>query len=107
MQLKSESEYDKKISKYFEKFLLSTKLFLGPRAKRAVNIHNNNIQDQKVACLKQKKSISCRPYFQGLLQKIKIYVQTLSLIFLISYFLLELEFPKNIEERKVLLEVHF
>ena len=54
----------------------------------------------------KKKSISCWPYFQGLLQKIKIYVQTVSLIFLVSYFLLELEFPKNIDELKVLLEIH-
>ena len=83
-------------------YVLSTKLFLGPRAKIAVNIHINNIQDQKIACQKRKNSISCRPYIQGLLQKIKIYVQMLSLIFLVSYLLLELEFPKNIEERKVL-----
>ena len=45
----------KNTSKYFEKFLLATKLFLGPRAKLEVNIHINNIQDQKVACQKQKK----------------------------------------------------
>ena len=97
-----------RISKYFERFLCTFYKAIPWTASKDCGQYSYQQHSRSKDCMpKAKKFNILRPYIQGLLQKIKIYVQMLSLIFLVSYLLLELEFPKNIEERKVLLEVHF